>query len=121
MEGVTFTQRVKHSRASPSFPSRSSCLPRCKLACLRLNEGRQKSGKQTSRGRREKTKHRGVHIVVTRRDGNSSVCSGQCSGLLYSLSACFLNFLLRWEVTTIKHQDWLDSKGQEHVHKFHAV
>lgn len=40
MAGVMFTQRVKQSLASDSFPSRSSCLPFWRLASRRLKRNR---------------------------------------------------------------------------------
>ncbi len=36
IDGVILTLRVKHSLASDSLPSRSSCLPFCRFACRRL-------------------------------------------------------------------------------------
>lgn len=99
--GVTLTQRVKQSRASASFPSRSSCLPFWRLAWRRL-------ATQTH----TQTPVKGFVYL--------ELCIASFS-LTHSLSSSFLNFLLRWKVPSIKHQHRFNAIGQEHVHHLHTV
>ena len=39
----------------------------------------------------------------------------------YSLSASLVHSFFGRQIASIKHQHWFDTKGQQHVHKFHAV
>lgn len=99
IDGVILTLRVKHSLASDILPSRSSCLPFCRFACRRLLM------KYT------------LNII----NFYLNELTFSPVNILFLLAPGLLHFLFGWQVTSVKHQDWLNTKRKQHIQKLHTV